>query len=64
MQMNPKRKHSGYRIAQIATGALVVAALAASFTIWFQGESVLAQGQAFCQRCLRLCDDEVILKKA
>jgi hypothetical protein len=45
MQMNPNRKRRGYRIAQIATGALVVAAVATSFTIWFQGESVLAQGQ-------------------
>jgi hypothetical protein len=45
MQMNSKRKHGGNRRVQIATGILVVAAVAASFTIWFQGESVLAQGQ-------------------
>jgi hypothetical protein len=43
--MNSKRKHGGNRSFQIATGILVVAAVAASFTIWFQGESVLAQGQ-------------------
>jgi len=43
MQMNSKRKQGGNRSVQIATGILVVAAVAASFTIWFQGESVLAQ---------------------
>jgi hypothetical protein len=45
MQMNSKRKHGGTRSVQIATGIPVVAAVAASLTIWFQGESVLAQGQ-------------------
>ena len=45
MQMNSKRKHGGNRSVQIATGILVVAAVAASFTIWFHSESVLAQGQ-------------------
>jgi hypothetical protein len=45
MQMNAKRKHGGNRSVQIATGIPVVAAVPASFTIWFQGESVLAQGQ-------------------
>jgi len=45
MQMNSKRKHGENRSVQIATGILVVAAVAAFFTIWFHSESVLAQGQ-------------------
>ena len=45
MHMNSNREHGGNKSFQIAAGILVVAAVAASFTIWFQGESVLAQGQ-------------------
>jgi hypothetical protein len=43
--MNSNRKHGANRSVQIATGILVVVAVAVSFTIWFRGEPVLAQGQ-------------------
>jgi hypothetical protein len=43
MQMNSKRKHGGNRSVQIATAILAVTAVAASFTILFHGESLLAQ---------------------
>lgn len=45
MQMNSEKNHEESRSAQITTAVLVVAAVAASFAIWPQGGSALAQAQ-------------------